>query len=229
MNAISCRTRITANRVVHFVAAGSGVTIASLFFLAPSASAAPFKICEMEQGPNGPQCVQEPKQAELCQLDKNLKCVQPPKQVELCELGQGPNGPQCVQQPKQAELCDLEMGPNGLQCVEDQLDEKAPEPGPDPEPPVDPEPQSEPGVGDAPDPKVAPGFEAQEPKAEAPVVPEVVDSVPDIEIAASPSVENPEESYARWAGLALLGFGLLWFYARRRRQAQDDAVTPERM
>lgn len=86
MNAVSCRTRITANRVVHFVATGSGLTIASLLFLAPAASAAPFQICDMEQGPNGPQCVEEPKQAELCQLDKNLKCIQPPKQVELCEL-----------------------------------------------------------------------------------------------------------------------------------------------
>ncbi len=187
MNAITCRTRITANRVVHFVATGSGLTIASLFFLAPAASAAPFQLCELEQGPNGPQC---------------------------------------VQQPKQAELCDLEMGPDGLQCVEDQLDEK----GPDPEPPVEPEPQPEPGVDEAPDPKVAPGLEAQEPKAEEPVVSEAVDGVPESEIAAGPADDQPDGSSAGWAGLALLSSGLFWFYVRRRRQAQDDAVASlERM
>ncbi len=181
MNAITCRTRITANRVVHFVATGSGLTIASLFFLAPAASAAPFQICDLEQGPNGPQC---------------------------------------VQQPKQFELCDLEQGPNGIQCVEDQLDEKAPEP----DPPVDPEPQPEPEVGEAPDPKPAPGFEAQEPKVEEPAVSEAVDSVPEFEIAAGPAAEQPDGSNAGWVGIALLSSGLLWFYARRRRMAQDDAA-----
>jgi LPXTG-motif cell wall-anchored protein len=191
MNAVTCRTRITANRMVHFVATGTGLTIASLFFLAPAASAV---------------------------------------QMQLCELEQGPNGLQCVQQPKQFELCDLEQGPNGIQCVEGQLDEKAPEPGPDPEPPVDPEPQPEPGVDEAPEPKVAPDFEAQEPKAEEPVVSEAVDEAPEFEIAAGPAVDQPDGSSAGWVGLALLSSGLLWFYVRRRRQAQDDAVASlERM
>jgi hypothetical protein len=202
MNAISCRTRITANRVVHFVATGSGLTIASLFFLAPAASAAtPAQLCDLEQGPNGPQCVQEPKQVELCELDQNLKCIQPPKQVELCEL---------------------EQGPNGLQCVDNELDEKAP-------PPVNPEPEPEaPQADEVPEPEIAPGSEAAKPTGPEPV--EVVAAedpgVPEFEIAAEPAVEQPAaRSYAGWIGLALLGSGLILLYARRRRQAQDDAAS----
>lgn len=188
MNAITCSTRITANRVVHFVATGSGLTIASLFFLAPAASAAPFQICDLEQGPNGPQC---------------------------------------VQQPKQFELCDLEQGPNGPQCVEDQLDEEAPQPPVDPEPQPEPEPEQK----EVQKPKVVSGTEAPGPETEEPVVSEAVEGVPEFEIAASPTAEQPERnSYAGWAGGALLGSGLMWFYARRRRLAHDDAAAAlERM
>src|SRR5688500_7962046 len=108
MNAITCRTRITANRVVHFVATGSGLTIASLFFLAPAASAAPFQICDLEQGPNGPQCVQQP------------------KQFELCDLEQGPNGLQCVED----QLDEKAPEPDPQPPVD-------PEPQPEPEPDVE--------------------------------------------------------------------------------------------
>lgn len=196
MNAV---TRST-HRIVRFVATGSGLTIASLFFLAPAASAAPFQVCDLEQGPNGPQCVQEPKQAELCKLDKNLKCIQPPKQVELCEL---------------------EQGPNGLQCVDNELDEKAP--APDPQPPVDPEPEPEPV--EAPEPKVAPGFEVPA----APQAEQAIEQagVPEFEIAAGPEVQQQPESssYAGWIGLALLASGPILLYIRRRRQTQEDAVS----
>lgn len=203
MNAV---TRST-NRIVRLVATGSGLTIASLFFLAPAASGAPFQVCDLEQGPNGPQCVQEPKQAELCKLDKNLKCIQPPKQVDLCEL---------------------EQGPNGLQCVDNELDEKAP--APDPQPPVNPEPEPEPELGEAPEPKVAPGFEAEDPRfPAAPQAEQAIEEagVPESEIAAGPEVrqqpENP--SYTGWIGLALLASGLMLLYIRRRRHTQDDAVS----
>jgi hypothetical protein len=204
MNAFTSST----NRVVRSVATGSALTIASLFFLAPAASASPFEICELEQGPNGPQCVQEPKQAELCKLDENLKCIQPPKQVELCEL---------------------EQGPNGLQCVDNELDEKAPVP--DPDPPVDPEPEPEGPADEIPEPEPAPAVEAAKPSAAEPVAPQAgvaadETGVPDFEIAAGPAVEQPAaRSYAGWIGLGLVSLGLVLLYARRRRQVQEDAAS----
>lgn len=202
MNAISCITRVTANRVIHFVATGSGLTIASLFFLAPAASAAPFQICDLEQGPNGPQCVQGPKQAELCELDKDLNCVKPPKQIDLCEL---------------------EQGPDGLQCAGNELDEKAP--APEPQPPADPEPVPD----EAPKPEVASGFEAPAPKVDAPgsvdVAPDEA-GIPELEIAASPAApEAQSPSNAVWIGSLLLASGLILLLVRRRRTAQDDAVA----
>ncbi len=181
-------------RIVRLVAA-SAMALATIGILAPAASAEPVQmhLCDLEQGPDGPQCVQKPTEVELCKLDENLKCAEPKTEVELCTLDVNWN---CVE-PDQDELQPTDDDP------QPPVD---PEPEGDPEPQVNPEPQTdtehEPkGTGQGSVAKPAAANTRCRNRR-----PGEVAGIPEFDIAASPAMQQQPQTRSN-AGL----IGLAWW------------------
>ncbi len=184
-------------RIVRFVAA-CGMGLATLGLSAPAATAAPFQMCDLEQGPSGPQCV-APKKMELC-----VSCIEPAPPFELCTL-------------------DV-----NLECVDPEVDdfqppEANPEPPADLEPEPEPEAEAEPEAKADPKTQAQPKGNAgtSNPNATAETA-----GVPGFEIAAGPVQPQPRAaSNPGLVGAGLVSSGLLAAYLRRRNQARQDAAA----